>query len=544
MKRKTLSAILLTTALVASGCGSSVKTKTEDGKYVLFTIDGTNYYVDDLLGADSDKLGLSFLDTTTGVQAAYTAIWNAVVQAAQPVTTTIQNSADLAYEEWEDNTVATYVTQYGVTTKQAIAALLEKEGYDSTAEKKAALLLAEQKTALTKSFKKNKIEPSLSSLTGESVLEQYISNANPMIVNHILIKIASSNNVYSKATLTVDESEKLGTVCNKLALSKNSSNKFSVLAAKHSDDGSYANGGSLGVMDSYTNYVNEFKYGVYTAEAVLNHSSSNFRASLYGLSDESSSLLFGNSGIYSNYSVGKISVNEVCSTLVNKSEDIGAQEEGAEDEDANLYVRNIYFNKYFNTPAVQFLTYTDGASETDYPTADRSLNSDNIVTDESGNPILVVRSSYGIHFITVSYDAALKSAAQNATYFSYLNTSSDITADNNYVKNASYLGYDSLSDAQTARSTEIADRVLNYIESGYVSLTASENYLNYQMFDTYLASTGLVIPNTTIKNAVLNYVSNLQSALSDTIEVYENENWLDYVYQLQYDADMRSYLYK
>ncbi len=543
MNKKTLSLTLLSAALLLSGCGNSAKTKPviEDGKYVLFTIDGTNYYADDILGTDSDVSDLSFIKTTAGIQAAYRVIRNAVIQAAQPVTTTIQNSADLAYDAWEEN-VKTVSSSYNISIKEARAYLLEQEGYESIDEKKAALLLTEQETALTKSYKKNKIEPSLANLTGTTPLEKYVANATPMIVNHILVKLDSSNNVYSKAELSQTEAEKLGTICNRLALSNKSSNKFASIAY-NSDDGSYTTGGSLGIMDTYTGFVNEFKFGVYTAETVLNNNSNNFRNAL-GISASANDELFGEDGIYQAGQINKISVNEVCSTLVSKSTDIGTQVAGATEDDTSLYVRNQYFNKYFNTPAAQFLTYTDGASETDYPLAERSLNSDGIVTDESGNPIIVVRSTYGIHFITVGYNPLDHSVEENIKYFSYISTDSAINASNNYVKQEDYAGYDDLAAAMTARKEEVDSRVLNYLQGGYVGITPNANYLNYEIFEYYLNSTGIEIPNSTIKKAVLGYVDNLQGALSSTIEAYEGQSWSDYIDLLNYDKSMRDEIYK
>ncbi|MDD3422190.1 MAG: hypothetical protein PHF91_01460 [Bacilli bacterium] len=544
MKKKTLSALVLATSLLVAGCGSSNYTKVEDGKYVLFTVNGTNYYADDLLGANDGNVDLSFLDTTAGVKAAYQAIWNAVVQASQPVTTTIQNSADLAYDSWESDTVATYATNYSVSTRQARAAVLESKGYETVEDKKAALLLAEQETALIKSYKKNKIEPAdLTVLDNSTILEKYVNKATPMILSHILVSISDSTNVYTGGTITQTESEKLGSICNRLALSNNSSNKFTAVATK-SDDGSYSSGGNLGIMDTYTSYVSEFKYGTYVAQTVLNHNSASFNEALYGLTSEESDPLFGSDGIYANYSINKISVDQVCSSLVNDSTDVGVQDPTATSEDTSKYIRNIVFNQYFNTPAVQFLTISDSASTTDYPTEYRSMNADKIVTDDSGNPIIVVRSTYGIHFITVGYDSALHTSSENTTYFSYQNSTSAVSETNNYVKGTNYLGYDTLADAQTARKSEVETRVLNYANGGYVGLTASDSYLSYEMFSYYLNQSGITIPNSVIKTAVSNYLSNLTGALEDTINSYEKSNWSAYIDQLEYDASVRSYLYK
>ncbi|MDD4123908.1 MAG: hypothetical protein PHD50_03455 [Bacilli bacterium] len=542
MKKKSLSILLLTASLLAAGCSSSdVSPVVEDGKYVLFSINGTNYYADDILGTNSNKFDLSFLDTVAGIKATYTEIENAIIQAAMPVTTTIQNSADLAYETWEDS-VESLATEYSISIREARAYQLESEGYETVDEKKAALLLAEQKTALEKSYKKNKIEPSLTSLSGDTPLEKYVTNAVPMIVNHILVTISDSSDIYTKAAITSDEADKLGTICNRLALSKKSSNKFS-LVAYDSDDGSYTYGGALGIMDTYTSYVSEFKLGVYVAETALNKDIANYRYAALGIDSGVEDALFGNDGVYANYNVNKVSVNEVCSALVSQSTDKGEQSSSTT-EDVQKYPRNILFNKYFNTPAVQFLTYTDGASETAYPLSDRSVNSQGIVTDEAGNPIIVARSTYGIHFITVSYSSLDNQELDNVKYFSYLSSSSDIDSTNNYVKSTVDIGYDTLSDAQDARKKAVETKVLNYLQGGFVSISSNSDFLSYEMFKTYLNSTGIEIPNEKIKNSVLGYIENRYSGLNETIVAYENSNWYDYINKLTYDSSMRAEIYK
>lgn len=541
MKKKTLSVLSLTAAVLLSGCANAAPAS---GPYALFEIGAKTYYADDMFGADSDKFYNDYVSSAEGVKKIYDAVFDALVQASQPITTTIRNSADLNYETWEKETVQRFADSYKVPYRQAKAALLEQEGYADDDAKKAALLLEEQKKALTKSFKKNKLEPTdLHSLSGDTVLEKYIENATPMIVNHILVKIGNKNNVYQKARITRDEAEKLGTICNRLALAKASGNAFAEIASQ-SDDGSYAMGGKLGIMDTYTAFVNEFKFGVYAAESALHRDKVSPQA--YGLSDELESDFFGPNGVYPNYTLNKVSVDKVCASLVKNSADVGKQDPTASGEDENLYTRNLLFNEYFNTPAAQFLTLSADASEIDYPLSERSVNADNIVVDEHGRPIIVARSEFGVHFITVSYDAALKNDYENALYFAYQSKNPEVTEhkNDNYVLQEEHLGYDDVASAASARLKEVDERVLNYLQGGYVGLPKNEQYLNYAMFAYYFARADVKIANDKIKRAVATYAENVDEGLTSLIKTSETSNWTAYLNRLEYDRDMRKYLYK
>jgi hypothetical protein len=534
--------VLASTMLVASCSSETTKTKplVEDGKSVLFSIDGTNYYADDLFGASSNKFQVSMLQNPNLIGQVYTAIDNAVVQASQPVTSTIQNAADLEFEKFEQE-VRDISTRFGLSVREARTALLEERGFKDVDELKADLLLQQQRAALVRNYNRIHLEPQTSTLNGSTALEKYVADAKPLIVSHILVIIASKNDVYNKAVITEAEADKLGAVCNRLSLSKRETNKFT-LVANVSDDGSYLYGGNLGIMDFYTSFVSEFKFGVYSALSYLNQIGTN--APAVGLTSEVNTQLFGSSGVYANNQVNRIAVDQVCADLVNLKADKGNQPVGATSDDANLFPRNIIFNQHFNFPGFQFLTFSNNASETAYPSIDRSLNAQGLVTDDLGNPIIVVRSEFGVHFITVNYNSLNKTQAENVNYFRFNSTSvSGVSSANNYVLNPNFVGYETLERAQRERVTQVQDRVNNYLQGGFVSLQRDQKFLNYEIFKYFYGVSGVRVNNPVIENAVMNFIDTQKQGFNATVTAFNGDLWQNYILNLKHDQMLRDEIY-
>ena len=544
MKHQKLALLVLASSLLVAGCSTSdTKTKplVQDGKSVLFSIDGTNYYAEDLFGTNSSRFDLSMLENTMVLSNIYAAVENAVVQASQPVTTTIKNAADFDYEAFEDE-VSRAASQYGLSIREARVTLLEQRGFETVEDLKADLLLKQQKAALVRNYNRVHLEPQSQTLTGATALEKYVDEARPLIVSHILVTIASKNDVYNKAVITEAEADKLGNVCNRLSLSKKDTNKYTLIAGI-SDDGSFQYGGNLGIMDSYTSFVSEFKFGVYTALMALNQIGGN--AAKVGIDSNVNNLLFGVDGIYPNAKVNSITVDNVCADLINLKASKGEQPAGATADDANLFPRNIIFNQHFNFPGIQFLTLSANASSTAYPVAERSLNAQNIVTDDLGNPIIVVRSEFGIHFIAVNYNSFNKSQAENLNYFRFNSTTvTGVNNTNNYVLNPNFVGYESLEKAQKERLTQVQTRVDNFLKGGYVSLQKNDEYLNFEIFKYFFNLSGLKLNNQALEAAVMNYIKTREDGFDATVTAFTSDLWQNYILNLKHDQMLREQLYK
>jgi hypothetical protein len=544
MKKHNLALLVLASSLLVAGCtggDNNTRPLVQDGKSVLFSINETNYFADDLFGTGNNEFDLSMLDNNIMVSKVYAAIENAVVEASQPITTTIENAAELEFEAFEED-VRSFATQSNLSVREARALYLQDLGFETVDDLKASYVLAQQKAALVRSFNRVHLEPQSATLSGATALEQYVDQAKPLIVSHILVTIASKNDVYNKAVITEAEADKLGNVCNRLSLSNKETNKFTLIAGI-SDDGSFRFGGNLGVMDSYTSFVSEFKFGVYSALASLNLTGTN--ANKVGIDTEVYNQLFGNSGIYANNQINKIQVDNVCANLVNLKSSIGNQPVGATADDANLYPRNTIFNQHFNFPGVQFLTLNNSASTTAYPTAERSLNAQGIVTDDLGNPIIVTRSEFGIHFIAVNYNSFNKSQAENTNYFRFNSTNvSGVNDTNNYVLNPNFVGYEALNAAQAERLKQVSGRVDNFLKGGFVSLQPNEEYLNFEIFKYFYELSGLEITNPALEAAVMNYIGVREKGFDTTVTAFQADLWQDYILNLEHDKVLRAQIYR
>jgi|GEM_PF-6020493 hypothetical protein len=547
MKKTALSLTLLflVSAAAISGCSSGLPGKQENGKDVLFSIDGTSYYADDILGLDAGSAyTYNFLESTVGVAALYDAVKKAVVESAMPVNQNIQNAADLAYEKWEDE-VDTYAESNSISVRDARRIKLESSGYETVEELKADLLFAERSTALTTSFKNSRTEPKLENRPESdptTMLEKYVSNAAPMVVSHVLATIGDRANEYTKANITENEAIDLATIVRRLALGKASGNSFSQVAGQLSGDtGSATKGGMLGIMDSYSAYVNEFKLGLYVYEAVQKQDNVVAQATLstkLGLSSAVDTLLFGDEGIYKDYVIETIDVATLYSELHDKAADKGVQTD-PEKDDTTLYPRNVFYNANLNTGRLQFLTLAADADTTLFPLADRSTNSNNIVVDANGNPIAVLKSTYGVHFLSLNFSSLGLSEIDAAKYFMHLSSAASGLTDT-YVKNPIYTGYTTLELAQRARKTEIENRITNYIKGGYSSqVSASDAYYDYELFNYYYGLGNVTIPNAAVNEAIQTYLSLKYSTLNTDIEKAKTSEWNSYIRKIQFENEMK-----
>ena len=110
----------------------------------------------------------------------------------------------------------------------------------------------------------------------------YLVEQMPYTISHILVKLGSATNgEHAQATISEAESRKLGQVIELLAGAKLDDPKtasvtrspFGNIAQENSEDtGSAAKYGQLDVMDrdQADSFINEFKFGIYTYEAIYN----------------------------------------------------------------------------------------------------------------------------------------------------------------------------------------------------------------------------------------------------------------------------------
>lgn len=280
----------------------------------------------------------------------------------------------------------------------------------------------------------------------------YLKERLPYHVKHILINVDASSGAYYNGQISSDNVRNLFLAVSELAAGTN----FGQVAEDLSDDSeSKSKFGDLGIMDTSTSYVNEFKLGIYAYDTYFN------------TNEEVNNSLENNDNPFNipeedaNYvkSLGIASIPFGALVKMNELKDVTTDDSNkvVNDDDATYYPRNILFNKYFNNHNLAFITpddladadanlklededdilnkhytdldeygkWTNGSTNSLYASMkgfqDVTIkNYDNdgnytgtvtrkILCDNEGNPILVVRagtSSYqGIHFIVVNRSA-------------------------------------------------------------------------------------------------------------------------------------------
>jgi hypothetical protein len=580
MKKTAFSLSLLFSLLAGCVVGCDVKKKKDDGKQVLFTVDGTNVCADDLLGFDSNsKMSYDFLSTDEGVEAVYEAVYKALAQRNVDVTSAIEGAVDEKMDEWDDS-VESYASANGVTKTNAKKTKLEELGFEDEDELRFSYLVEELKEELTDLYKDSHMEPTnVTNMDGKSMLERYVKETSPMVVKHILSNVADSATIYNMAAISESEVNKLVSIMQRLSLAKLTRNSFKNIAYEESDDGSSTKGGNLGIVDTYTSFVPEFKLGLYVAEVIENHSNADYNGlAKFGMSDYEDEL-FGANGIYANYEVPTINVATLGAVLAYVYEDNAADEQKAaghtktSEYESDLYPRNIIYNHYLNCPGIQYLKVDTTSAEAEilallaevYPHADNTtlatkaaevmggsyflslteaenlqLNSDKVVVDDDNAPIIVAKSTYGFHFISATYSSLDKEPAEAVKYFMYGNNAPEGT----YVKSSAYdFGYSTTTVAQNTRKSEIEGRVLNYIKGGFESISTEDKLYEYEIFNYYLGLGTVTFANDTLKNAVSDKITVTSNLKANAISEAKTEEWSNYIEKVQATEEARKLFY-
>ncbi len=279
----------------------------------------------------------------------------------------------------------------------------------------------------------------------------YLKERLPYHVKHILINVDASSGAYYNGQISSENVRNLYLAVSELAAGTN----FGQIAEDLSDDsGSKSKFGDLGIMDTSTSYVNEFKLGIYAYDTYFNtneevNNSLENDDNPFNIPEEDAEYV-KSLGIASIPFGALVKMNELKDVTTDDSNKV------VNDGDATYYPRNILFNKYFNNHNLAFITpdnladadknlklededdilnkhYTDldengkwvnGSENPIYASMDgfqdvkiKTYDEDGnyteetrkILCDNEGNPILVVRagtSSYqGIHFIVVNRSA-------------------------------------------------------------------------------------------------------------------------------------------
>ena len=410
----------------------------------------------------------------------------------------------------------------------------------------------------------------------------YIQNKVPYHIRHILVQVdASQDYGYSRGHISSDDAHQIYQVVTALANGTSfadTANRYTDDPGNKDSSTGTLNGGEY-IMDSSTSFVNEFKLGIYTYDLLLSdngyESDTNYKTKLDNLhipgSVEDTLKGFGVSWI----------PYEVILELEKVKDQTTANGVTVNDNDEDYYPRNIYFNKYFQNRNVAFITdesllsdsqlgyttsdyssfegdnwkdiymdkrndkvsgntvYSDINEEGHYLTSgvtstklsSESLENNfkkitingvtkNVLCDQNGNPIMVVRnqeSSSGIHFIVIersAFDTAGGTAEDHDLYKATIEE---------YYAPVTPKEIDGI-DPDTQKPYWTTDGTFPVYKDGDVTLPKQ----------TYV-QTEVVLPDSDVNNTVGNYtsrVSTLKTSIETSIDTYDTFKWLNPNYEI------------
>ena len=307
MKNTKLSVSLIACLLSVGGLAGCSKVKSSsDGVLLTYTVDGQEHKI-----TADDILEKSY-DDSSKYQAIYDVIYSVLVknyfnreakvsyygQERAIGKGQMGNPNDVAHgsegsiygkanQKVDDDidTAHTNADANNTRYKKELEAILESKGVKTLDELKEKYVEEIQKETFEKNFYTYYIEDlklgaGATQLVGQSPEQAkqaaheagldtywtgYFEDQMPYHVSHILVKLEDGSGTnYADGVVSEANAKKLYDVVDALA---NSEDSFSTIAKQYSEDtGSAKLSGDLGIMDTSTSFVNEFKLGVYAYE--------------------------------------------------------------------------------------------------------------------------------------------------------------------------------------------------------------------------------------------------------------------------------------
>lgn len=489
MNKKILSFIMLfvVTFCFASGCKNDNDTDKSvlvaDGKEVVASINGVNYTADDLYG-DMISSNAEYL---------YEELEDLLIKTAVPITDSMRSRVNNEVEKWKKD-VKDNAAVSGTAYKEALKTALAGENVDSEEELIEKKLFELQEEIITNQYWQN---------NKDTYYANYLENNYVYHISQILVSISTNGN---KDYFDVQPSEstagKLYEVTNALLNGEN----FYQVAQRYSDDSeTKEKGGDMGIVTlNDKSLPNELKYAlasysVYFEDAELEYP--DYLDEVYGNGFE-------------------VIPEKYVDLLGEKyNEDSGIYHITSTSGTISLYsrvqARNILFNNLYNSRTFRLLQTDDGTknireiSNAKMPLIDSAgfeatASIKNIITNEEGAPILVVRSDNGIHFISITKSAFVGTEE----LLKYYSTKIDET--DSY---RTYLEKYENNEDKDARLAELESFAKDYAIlkiADNSDFAGNDDFLRYDMFNAYLNKTyngvKFEIVDETVKEIVTTYI--------------------------------------
>lgn len=424
-RRKMILPLTALTALtMLSGCTNNlVKSK---GNVITMTIDGVKTII------TAEHMFDEYLNTANGIQKYYDAVYEAVVREEFEKNQNVKKAEAYDYADGEVEQVkrdAKENAEAGGSYDEELEKLLESAGVEKLNEYREQKAYVKMKETIRKQFfdsgESSWAPGAWDELVNgvEGSYEGFLENQIPYHIRHILVKVDAENNKLYSGKITKDNANKLGSTI-KLLAERGEYDTFGKIAQIISDDSSSSQYGEVDVLTRDTNYVNEFKLGIYAYDAIFaNEAEANKTEQIATKADKLNIPTFAVDHLQAK-GIGKIpyeaalkmiDVQDLENPTLNTNSSLRLEKEV-------FYPRNVYFNKYFNNHNVAVITpnSVDPSDVNGLGTVNSTFESMNgfnevpelgagkFLTDEKGNPILVTRagSGYeGVHFMIIERSA-------------------------------------------------------------------------------------------------------------------------------------------
>ncbi len=440
--KKTKLTLGLVGALVAGGALAACSEVTYDEGVLLTYTDASGnrvkYTAEDLFG--------DYQNSASSASTAYSKVKEVLIRqyyqepAQASKLADLQNQAQNAVDGIKSQ-AETNANNNGTSYQEEFEALLDSNNVDNVDELLDAKLYELEEDQFTKDYYTNSnlgkmrdgsLWDSLRTAEAEAefgpVSDGYLKTRMPYHVSHILVKFESaSSNEHAQATISATESEKLGDVIKELAGADTSDNKhgtepvaqrlsFGSIAYELSDDTeSSSDYGDLGIMDLSTEFVPEFKLGLYAFDALYSNQANNAYATdemKNRLLPSDDAKLDDGTSVKQEFIDRKLGTIPYGAAVALADASVSYSAKGGEpdlgyqvnENSATYYARNILFNKYFNNHQIAVITpnrisyndFLDGKITADGATPVGDITEENSpaktydVTkeaDENGQPI-------------------------------------------------------------------------------------------------------------------------------------------------------------
>ena len=591
MKNTKLSVSLIACLLSVGGLAGCSKVKSSsDGVLLTYTVDGQEHEI------TADEILEKSYDDSSKYQAIYDVIYSVLVknyfnheaevdyyhqkrvigkgQMGNPDDVAHGSEGSIygkANQKVEDDidTAHTNADENNTRYKKELETILESHGVKTVEELKEKYVEEIQKETFEKNFYTYYIEDLKQGAGATTLWEKdpdtslrdfwkgYFTDQMPYHVSHILVKLEDGSGTnYANGTISEANAKKLYDVVEALAKNEDT---FSTIAKQYSEDtGSRALSGDLGIMDTSTSFVNEFKLGIYAYENYYGKDAAKTVDTEIDAADFKSNY---ESAVSKSFNEDELDhgVPVISSEVFKWLKDAAEEDKNAEkaevlDNESSLYPRNIIYNKYLNRHSVAFIVGDTEAGEnatTGYHTytAGKLKDAGKILSVKVAGewrPILVVRagSDYqGIHFIVVNRspletenDANGVSQSEYYTTFYpeqdlYPHTGSGDAR----VNKKTYVNFSS-TDSDVSATKKRAEDLASKLKS------FDSDRLSKYIFRKYLAEEKVVIKQEKLASSLEKWIETSVEKAEEEREENWSKTWTDYIDTLSRQGSERSKL--